>query len=380
MLASRTTTRVNPAAASPSSLARSSSGICGSPRDCRPAAPPAPSNRETPPAASSAGNPAILRHAPFLKRFERRRSFVAQHSRQQPRHRVDHHRRRQFAAAQHIIADRDLFVGQVLGHALVHAFVAAADQQQLGTLAQAGWPCAWSNSRPCAESSTTFCPARAFRPDRFHRREDRLATSAPCLRRRRTAGRPPSCAGRASSRADCVCGCRAGPRLCARFTTPCSNGPSKNSGKIVSTWKITSGSSPSILRAIPPRCVWPRDRSPRRSIARTESAARRPPPAARRRRHRPSAVTRPSDSPRAPVDHLAADQVGLEVLALVQRRPLAGRECALRAPYKRSASEMVSTPRNLNTSVRRETRSIRLRTSRRPAGPPGANRKTSLRA
>src|SRR4051794_38364127 len=38
------------------------------------------------------------------------------------------------------------------------------------------------------------------------------------------------------------------PVSLARLTTPWANGPSKNSGKIVSTWKITSGSSPQSFR------------------------------------------------------------------------------------------------------------------------------------
>ncbi len=62
----------------------------------------------------------------LLERFEGRRAFIAQNPRQQARHGIDHHRGGQLSAAQDIIADRDLFVGQVLGHALVHAPVATA--------------------------------------------------------------------------------------------------------------------------------------------------------------------------------------------------------------------------------------------------------------
>src|ERR1019366_2321401 len=82
------------------------------------------------------------------------------------------------------------------------------------------------------------------------------------------------------------------PASLPRFTTPCANGPSKNSGKIVSTWKITGGSSPLSLRAILPRCVWLPDRSPRRWIAQKGPADCHPPPAVRCRRPRPRRLPR----------------------------------------------------------------------------------------
>ncbi len=68
-------------------------------------------------------------------RFPRRRKtlllgrrFIAQGARQQPRDRVHDHGRAQLSAAQHVIADRNLAVRQSFGHALVHAFIAPADQ------------------------------------------------------------------------------------------------------------------------------------------------------------------------------------------------------------------------------------------------------------
>ena len=69
--------------------------------------------------------------------FVQRRILVAEDARQQPRDRVHHHRGSQFAATQHIIADGDLFVGQALGHPLVHALVAAAEQQQAAERSEA---------------------------------------------------------------------------------------------------------------------------------------------------------------------------------------------------------------------------------------------------
>ena len=255
----------------------------------------------------------------FLKRFEGRRSLVAQHSRQQPRHRIDHHRRRQLAAAQHIIADRNLFIRQVLRHALVHAFVAAADQQQFRALRSAVRHRLIEHA--ALRRKQHHFLARTSRSGQIDSTacEHRLAASAPCPRRRRTAGHPPSCAGRVSSRADCGCGSRAGPASLARFTTPCANGPAKNSGKIVSTWKITGGSNPSDLRAIPPRSAAPPDRSPRRSTreGNQQIAVHYQQPGA-------AAILPARDLAQrfagAPVDYLAADQIGLEILARLERR------------------------------------------------------------
>ena len=57
-----------------------------------------------------------------------RRILVAYRARNQPRDRVHNHSRTQFAATQHIVANRDFAIRQVLADALVHAFVASADQ------------------------------------------------------------------------------------------------------------------------------------------------------------------------------------------------------------------------------------------------------------
>ncbi len=100
----------NPAAAAPSFPAPPSAATSGSPRGCRRAASPAPSSRETPPA----GVLRAIQHALLAERFVDGRVLVPQHAFLQPRHRIDHHRRGQFSAAQHIVADRNLFVGQVL--------------------------------------------------------------------------------------------------------------------------------------------------------------------------------------------------------------------------------------------------------------------------
>src|SRR5208337_4700880 len=57
-----------------------------------------------------------------------RRILVADRARNQPRNRVHNYRRTQFATAQHIVADRNFAIRQVLADAFVHAFVASADQ------------------------------------------------------------------------------------------------------------------------------------------------------------------------------------------------------------------------------------------------------------
>src|SRR5581483_3588258 len=61
------------------------------------------------------------------ERFVLRTAIVAQHTGQQPRHRVDDHHRRQRAVGKHVIADRQLVVREVLPDPLVESFVAAAD-------------------------------------------------------------------------------------------------------------------------------------------------------------------------------------------------------------------------------------------------------------
>ena len=52
-----------------------------------------------------------------------------QHPRQQPRHRIHQHHRRQLAARQHEIAQRDFIGHQMLAHPLVHALIVPADQR-----------------------------------------------------------------------------------------------------------------------------------------------------------------------------------------------------------------------------------------------------------
>src|SRR5690625_4821662 len=59
------------------------------------------------------------------------RFLVAQGPRQQPGHRIHQHHGRQFAAAEHVVADGPLFVHLGLQQPLVDALVAASQQNQL---------------------------------------------------------------------------------------------------------------------------------------------------------------------------------------------------------------------------------------------------------
>jgi len=84
--------------------------------------------------AAKLGRPGILRaiqQAVLTKRLIHRRIAIAQHAFLETRYYIHHHGRGQFPAAQHKIPDREFLIGQMLGHALIHAFISAADQQQL---------------------------------------------------------------------------------------------------------------------------------------------------------------------------------------------------------------------------------------------------------
>ncbi len=76
--------------------------------------------------------PRVMRpiHQPVAERLLLRRFRAAQRPRQQPRNRIDHHQRRQFAARQHIVADRPLLVDLALDEALVDPLVAPRHQHQ----------------------------------------------------------------------------------------------------------------------------------------------------------------------------------------------------------------------------------------------------------
>ena len=120
------------------------------------------------------------------------------------------------------------------------------------------------------------------------------------------------------------------PASCARFTTPCANGPAKNSGKIVSTWKITAGSVPcrpagnsTAMRFAAGSISTQMARA--KGISKSPSTTSRPvpPPSCQ-------SVTRPEALPGAPVHHFAAHEVGFEEFAGFERRALRQRDAHFR--------------------------------------------------
>jgi hypothetical protein len=59
------------------------------------------------------------------------RLLLADHTGDQPRDGLDHHQGRDLSPGQHVVTDRHLLGGQTLDDALVHPFVATADQGQV---------------------------------------------------------------------------------------------------------------------------------------------------------------------------------------------------------------------------------------------------------
>src|SRR5690349_21737625 len=72
------------------------------------------------------------------KRITRDRVLVPNHSGNQPGDRIDDDKGRQFAPAQHVVADRQLLSGEILAHAIVDAFVSAAEHHDSIETGQAG--------------------------------------------------------------------------------------------------------------------------------------------------------------------------------------------------------------------------------------------------
>ena len=90
--------------------------------------------------------------------------------RTQADHRVGHDQRRQLAAGEHVVADRERVVGQVLAHALVHALVAPGQQDQVLLAGQLARDALIERASPGVHQDH----ARARRAERFDRREQRL--------------------------------------------------------------------------------------------------------------------------------------------------------------------------------------------------------------
>src|SRR5271163_475246 len=62
--------------------------------------------------------------------FVLRRGFVAKRAGKETRDGIENEHRGQFAAAENVVADGDFVRGQMRGYTFVHAFVAAADEQE----------------------------------------------------------------------------------------------------------------------------------------------------------------------------------------------------------------------------------------------------------
>ena len=77
--------------------------------------------------------PLLARHPPLAtctatKRLIFRRGFIPEGSREETRDGIQDNRRREFTAAQDIVADGNFVGGQVYGHSFVHSFIASTNQ------------------------------------------------------------------------------------------------------------------------------------------------------------------------------------------------------------------------------------------------------------
>ena len=151
----------------------------------------------------------------------------------QARRRLDDRHGRDLAAAQHVVADRQL-LADLVARTLVDTLVAAADEQDRRAPPASSRATPWSNRRPCGESRMQRMSGLGL-AQRAHRADHRLGLEAPSPRRRRRARRPPGDAGLRCARAGRARAARRRrPRARARrHRLP--SGPGNTSGKIVST-------------------------------------------------------------------------------------------------------------------------------------------------
>ena len=94
----------------------------------------------------------------------------------QPGHRLDHDERGRLAAGEHVVADRQLAVAEVVGDPLVDALVAAAQQREAAAGRRARAAIAWSKRRPLGRQQEQR--ARRLRPPRPRRTA--APASSPC--------------------------------------------------------------------------------------------------------------------------------------------------------------------------------------------------------
>ena len=78
---------------------------------------------------------------PAAETVVRGRLFVAEDTRQQTNNRIDENHRGNRAIRQHIIADRNLRIDQMLDHAVIDSFVMPADDDQMRLARKIRSPC-----------------------------------------------------------------------------------------------------------------------------------------------------------------------------------------------------------------------------------------------
>ena len=147
------------------------------------------------------GRPGVLRvlEQPVGEGLVVGRRVVAHDAGHEPGDRLEHDHRGHLAAGQHVVADRQLAVDEVVAHPLVDALVAAAQQREPVRARPARGPRAWSNRAP-AGAEQEQRPRRLDRLDRGEHRlghqhhagaaaERRVVDRAVRVGRRRRAGR-----------------------------------------------------------------------------------------------------------------------------------------------------------------------------------------------
>src|SRR3990170_534320 len=111
----------------------------------------------------------MLEQAP-RERIPRGRPLVAQGAGQKPRHRFAYDQRRRLAARQHVVADGQLLVHEMLAHPFVHALVAPAHQHEVRPLGEL----AGHLLSETAPSRVEQDDPRSRRPERLDARRERL--------------------------------------------------------------------------------------------------------------------------------------------------------------------------------------------------------------
>ena len=81
---------------------------------------------------------------------------MTKNARQQTHNCIDKHNRGNRAVGEHVIADGNFEIDQVLDHAMIHAFVMTANDDEMRFLPESSAAICWSNRRPAGDISTTL--------------------------------------------------------------------------------------------------------------------------------------------------------------------------------------------------------------------------------